>query len=155
MKQDYDIDWYFENDLFSEKYYICYDSIMRMKLIDKYGYDIFKHARLKVDSLEKTENWISDAEFIGGQSELLNFILRRLSIDSTEISNGIKTKIHIVLEIDSTGKAVNPLIKKGIGKKTNKKIKEIIEEMPNWKPAYLYGKPIKQQYMIPINIDYH
>jgi len=31
---------------------------------------------------------------------------------------------------------------------------EIINEMPKWKPAYLYGEPIRQKYFIPLNIDY-
>ena len=155
LNQDYNIDWLFENDLFSNEYYRCYDSIMSINLIQKHGYNIFEATRIKVDSLESTDNWISNAEYIGGQNELLKFITTRLSIDSTDMTHGINTKLYIILEIDTTGKAINPIIKKGIGEKTDKKVLEIINEMPNWKPAYLYGKPIRQQYIIPINIDYH
>lgn len=154
LKQDYDIDWRFTNDLFSDEYYRCYDSVMSKKLIVKYNHDIFTFAKLKADSLEQIENWISNAEFVGGQQELLKFIMNRLTIDSTDMVDGVKTKLYIELEIDSTGKAVNPIIIKGIGEKTDKRVIEIINEMPNWKPAYLYGQRIRQKYYIPLNIDY-
>lgn len=154
LKKDYNINWRFTSDLFSKEYYHCYDSVMSKELIEKYKYDIFKSAKLKADSLEQTDNWISSAEFIGGEQELLKFILTKLTIDSTDFTDGIKTKLYIEFEIDSTGKVVNPIIIKGIGEKTDKKVIEIINEMPNWKPAYLYGQPIRQKYYIPLNVDY-
>ncbi len=151
LKRYYNINWYFTD---SFDYYACYDSIMTINLKSKYGSDFLVKAKMLSDSLEHTENWISDAEYYGGQQELLKFILERLTVDSTEMADGIKTKLFIEFDIDSTGKAVNPIIRRGIGERTDKKVIEIITKMPNWKPAYLYGKPIRQKYFIPLNIDY-
>ncbi|MBK8657102.1 MAG: hypothetical protein IPN20_25090 [Haliscomenobacter sp.] len=151
LKKYYKINWCFTDSL---DYYACYDSIMTIKLKSKYGSDFLEKAKILADSLKHTENWISNAEYFGGQRELMKFIMTRLTIDSTDMLNGIKTKLFIELEIDSTGKAVNPVIRKGIGEKTDKRVIEIIHEMPNWKPAYLYGKPIRQKYYIPLNIEY-
>lgn len=147
----YNIKWYFTDSL---DYYNCYDSIMTINLKTKYGSDFLDKAKVLTDSLEQTDNWISNAEYFGGQHELMKFIMTRLTVDSTDLKNGIKTKLYIELEVDSTGKAINPIIRKGIGEKTDKKVFEIINEMPNWKPAYLYGQPIRQKYFIPLNIDY-
>ncbi|MCU4177804.1 hypothetical protein [Carboxylicivirga sp. N1Y90] len=147
----YDIKWYFTDDL---EYYDCYDSVMTIYLKDKYGYDFLDKAQILADSLEQTDNWITNAEYIGGTHELMQYILTRLEIDKTDMKDGIKTKLYIEVEIDTTGKAINPIIRKGFGEKTDKKVKEIINEMPNWKPAYLYGKPTRQKYFIPLNIDY-
>jgi hypothetical protein len=147
----YDIKWYFTDSL---EYYHCYDSIMTIKLKSKYGSDFLEKAEILADSLEQTENWISNAEYIGGQQELMRFLMTRLKIDSTEMNNGIRTKLFIEIEIDSTGKVVNPIIRKGIGERTDQKVMEIIKNMPKWKPAYLYGRPIRQRYFIPLNIDY-
>jgi hypothetical protein len=151
LNKYYNIKWYFTDSL---DYYNCYDSIMTINLKAKYGSDFLNKAKILSDSLEQTDNWITNAEYIGGQHELMKFIMTRLTIDSTDIINGIKTKLYIELEIDSTGKVVNPIIRKGIGEKTDKKVIEIINKMPNWKPAYLYGQPIRQKYYIPLNIDY-
>ena len=151
LKKYFNINWYFTD---STDYYACYDSIMTIKLKSKYGSDFFEKAKYLADSLEHTENWISNAEYYGGQNELLKFIMTRLAIDSTDMINGIKTRLFIELEIDSTGKPINPIIRKGIGPKTDKRVIEVINEMPNWKPAYLYGKPIRQIYFIPLNLDY-
>ncbi len=151
LNKYYDIKWYFTDSL---DYYGCYDSIMTINLNAKYGPDFLDKARLLADSLEQTDNWISNAEYIGGQHELMRFIPSRLEIDKTDMKDGIKTKLYIELEIDTTGKAINPKIRRGFGEKTDKKVIEIINEMPNWKPAYLYGQPIRQKYYIPLNIDY-
>jgi hypothetical protein len=151
LNKYYNVKWYFTDSL---DYYDCYDSIMIINLKIKYGSDFLDNARILSDSLEQTDNWISNAEYFGGQHELMKFIRTRLTIDSTDMINEIKTKLYIELEIDSTGKAINPIIRKGIGEKTDGKVIEIINEMPKWKPAYLYGQPIRQKYYIPLRIDY-
>ena len=151
LKEYYNINWYFTDSL---DYYACYDSIMTTNLKTKFGSDFLQKAKMLADSLEHTQNWISNAEYYGGPQELMKFILTRLTIDSTDMTDGIKTKLYIELEIDSTGKVINPIIQRGIGEKTDKNVIEIINKMPNWKPAYLYGKPIRQKYYLPINIDY-
>lgn len=145
------IKWYFTDSL---DYYGCYDSIMAINLKGMYGSDFLDKAKTLADSLEQKENWISNAEYHGGQQELMKFILERLTVDTTDMKDGIKTKLYIELEVDSTGKAINPIIRRGIGENTDKKVIEIINEMPNWKPAYLYGQPIRQIYYIPLNINY-
>jgi len=151
LKKYYKINWYYTDSL---DYYACYDSIMTIKLKSKYGSDFLEKAKMLADSLEQTENWTSNAEYYGGQQELMKFIMTRLNVDSTDMTDGIKTRLYIELEIDSTGKVINPIIRSGIGEKTDKNVFEIINKMPNWKPAYLYGKPIRQKYFIPLNIDF-
>ena len=152
LKQDYDIQVHFINDLFSEEYYRCYNSIMSKELIKGYGCDIFEAAKLKADSLKKTDKWISDIEYIGGEIEMYNFITSKLSID-TDITE-LKATISINISIDSTGRILNIEIIHGVNPDIDKKIVDIIKKMPNWKPAYLYGKPIGQLYLLPLHINY-
>jgi|GEM_PF-967598 len=152
LNEYYKIKWYFTDSL---DYYGCYDSVMKTNLKAKYGLDFLDKAKILSDSLEQTENWISNAEYYGGQHELMKFILTKLTIDSTDMKDGIKTRLYIELEIDITGKAINPIIRKGLGENIDKKLIKIINEMPDWKPAYLHGQPIRQKYYIPLNIDYH
>nr|WP_321411245.1 energy transducer TonB [uncultured Carboxylicivirga sp.] len=146
----YNIKWFFTDSI---EYYNCYDSVMTINLKTKYGADFLEQAKLKADSLEQSENWNSNAEYIGGQMELMKYILSRLKFGDADTIE-LKTKLHIKLEIDSTGKAINPFIIKGISENVDKQVIEIINGMPNWKPAYLNGKPIRQKYYIPMNINY-
>jgi hypothetical protein len=120
LKQDYNINWRFQSDLFYDRYYNCYDSIMKKRLIEKYDSDIFGIARTKSDSLDNLDNWMRDAEFIGGQQKLMSFILSRLTIDSVDTSE-LKTKIYIEIEIDSTGQVLNSRIMRGINDRIDKK----------------------------------
>ncbi len=151
LNKYYNIKWHFTDSL---KYYACYDSIMEQNLKTIYGNNFLDKAKKLADSLvDNSENWISNAEFIGGERELLKFFSYKLQIDFNDTSK-IKTKIFIEIEIDSTGKAVTPIIRKGINDSIDKKVIEIINQMPKWKPAYLYGKPIKQKYFIPLRIDF-
>ena len=150
LKKYYNINWYFTDSL---DYYACYDSVMIDLLKVKYGADFLKRAQAKADSLENTENWRKDAEFPGGQIEMLKFISTRL-LNTDLINDDIKTKRYVEIEIDSTGEVTNVLIRRGINEKFDKEVISIINQMPKWKPAYLYGKPIRQKYVFPINVDY-
>ena len=151
LKNYYDVDWYFTD---STDYYACYDSIMVDLLKRKYGSDFLQKARAITDSLEKTEYWRKDASFYGGKPALSKF-LSNWTINNSMKIDTIKTKyrLYIKFEIDSTGEVKNPEIVRGINKKVDKKIIEIVSKMPKWEPAYLYGKSTRQIYTMPIYID--
>lgn len=150
LKKKYNIDWFFTD---STEYYSCYDSVMIAKLGDKLGKQFLKQAKFISDSLENTDNWIKDAEFPGGKEEMLKFISNNLKLSSSKPGE-IKTKLIIEIEIDSTGKAINPIIRKGINTEIDEKVIMIIQKMPTWHPAYRFGKPTRQKYYIPLNLDF-
>ncbi|MDQ2178937.1 energy transducer TonB [Marinifilum sp. D714] len=145
----YNIKWYFTDSL---DYYNCYDSVMIKLLKNKYGLDFLNKARVIADSLDQTKNWKRDASYPGGQKELFKFIYSNLSIDSINLE-AIKTRVILQIEIDSTGKVINPKIMRGINKQIDNRVIELAEKMPNWKPAYLYGKRIRQLFTIPIHLE--
>lgn len=149
LKRNYNINWYYSDSL---SYYNCYDSVMIYNLKNKYGSDFLDKAKHIADSLERTNNWICQPEFIGGNENITSFIMSRLKIDSTDIDKN-KAKIMVVFEIDSLGKVYNPVITKGINEKIDKMVIDIIKQMPDWKPAYQYGNPISQKFCIALNID--
>lgn len=145
----YNIEWYFTDSL---DYYNCYDSVMIKLLKDKYGLDFLDKAKEIADSLDQTENWKRDASYLGGQKELFKFIYSNLSIDSINLET-IKTRIILQIEIDSTGKVINPKIMRGINKQMDNRVIDVAKKMPNWRPAYLYGKRIRQLFTIPIHLE--
>jgi hypothetical protein len=150
IEKYFKINWYFTDSL---KYYACYDSIMTKLLDTMFGFNFFDRAHVIADSLEKTKNWRKDPEFPGGQEELFKFIYSRIAGLSIK-NNTQKTKIIVVLEIDTIGNVINPKVVRGINRKIDKKVIEIVEQLPNFNPAYLYGKPIRYGYNIPINLNF-
>jgi hypothetical protein len=152
LREDYNVQWRFI-DQDSLDYYDYYDSTMTDLLKQKYGQDFLKKATTKADSLESTDNWRSEPEFPGGKIALFQFIHDRLKIETGDLGDGIRTKILIQFTIKENGKLEDTKVMRGISEKVDNKVVQIFEEMPNWKPAYLYGKPIRQRYTYPINIE--
>ena len=117
-----------------------------------YGKDFLNRARILTDSLDKTENWKSDPEYPGGQqafTKLLTERLKQVGINKTDFT----TKVYVNFIISTSGKIINPEIIRGLNADIDRKIVTIIKQMPKWKPAYLYGKPIKQRYTMPIKLE--
>jgi len=152
LKNSFNIDWYFTDSL---DYYKCYDSTMIDLLKVKYGKDFLRRARVITDSLDNTKNWRKDVQFPGGNTELFKFLSSHLIGQSIKVDSvRTKTRLFVQFEIDSTGKVRNPKVMRGINQEIDNKVIEILKQMPDWEPAYLYGKPIRQLYTIPINIEY-
>lgn len=149
LSQYYKINWYFTDSL---AYYKCYDSTMTELLQKKYGKDFLNRALVLTDSLDKTVNWKKDAEFPGGQEALSKYISTKLKQIGI-LKDDFKTKIYVEFEITPSGKVTNPEITRGTSTVIDLKVRTIINQMPKWSPAYMYGKPIKQRYTMPIKLE--
>jgi len=149
LSQYYKINWYFTDSL---AYYKCYDSEMTELLQKKYGKDFLNRALVLTDSLDKTVNWKKDAEFPGGIEALWKYISTKLKQVGI-IKDDFITKVYVGFEITSSGKVTNPEIIRGINTEIDLKVITIINQMPRWSPAYLYGKPIRQRCSMPIKLE--
>lgn len=107
-----------------------------------------------IDSLNILQKVDSDAEFIGGEIELFNY-LNNIDFSNQEFE---KSKIKICLIIDSNG-IVSPF--KINGKLTNdikltefeKRYIEALKRMPKWNPAICKNQKVNSYYYITHNID--
>jgi hypothetical protein len=152
LSKYYNINWYFTDSL---NYYNCYDSVMIALLKRKYGVNFLKNAHQKADSLENSLNWRKEPQFPGGEKKLFAFLSTHLNKESIKIESKVnKNHLYAQIDIDKNGKVSNPKLWGKVDKIIGKKVIDVIKRMPNWEPAYQYGKPIKISYMIPINIVY-
>lgn len=152
LREDYNIQWRF-TDKDSLNYYNCYDSALIENLNKKYGDNFLNHATLKADSLERTENWKKDPEFPGGNAALMKFILDRLAIEKDSLGDELQGTIYIVFTITEIGAIEGIKVLKGVSESIDNKVVQIFNKMPNWSPAYLYGKPISFRYALPIQLE--
>ena len=153
LKNYFKIDWRFI-DSEETSYYKCYDSVMIELLKRKIGFDFLEKTEFLSDSLESTKNWKTESLYPGGNVEMLRFIRNRIKIETGDLGESLQTKVYVQIDISETGKVENPIVVRGINNKIDKKIIKIFKNMPNWEPTYLYGKPIKQRYTIPINLEF-
>lgn len=145
----YKINWRFIDP---SKYFDCYDSTMNGLLKQKYGNHYLDRARAIADSLEKLPNWKRDAYYPAGKDELFKYIeekLATISIGNIEYSG----TAFMQLDISSLGKVAKVEIFRGFSKCIDEKIIKAIKGMPLWEPAYLYGKPTRQIWTVPLIID--
>ncbi|NME71246.1 energy transducer TonB [Flammeovirga aprica] len=106
----------------------------------------------KADSLENLEQWKSDPEFPGGPTALSKFLNDHIEIDGEDLGDQRQKKVFVMFTITENGNIEDVMVLKGISEKMDKKIKEIFQIMPLWKPAYLYGKPVRSRYSYPLLI---
>jgi len=149
LSKYYKVNWYFTDSI---DYYRCYDSVMTIHLKEKLGNNFLKRAQVISDSLDNTENWRKDAQFPGGQAELFKFISSRLSGEYIK-KTSTTARIILLVNIDSTGQVTNPKVVKGLNRKFDKRLIEIARQLPRFEPGYLYGKPIRQVFYIPIKLE--
>ena len=153
LNKDYGISRAFI-DQDSLDFYKYYNSKLKVLLKQKYGKNFLKLAKIKSDSLEKTKNWRKDAEFPGGSNALNNLINKKLKVEFQNLEKINTIKVIVSFAITETGKIEDIKIFRGKNAKVNAKIVKIFKKLPNWNPAYLYGKPTRQKYAYPINIEF-
>lgn len=153
LRMDYNIGWYFINDVFSKRYWHCYDSTLTVGLKEKYGKDFLQKAREKADSLDRRGNWNNEPSFIGGGPGLkkyLNAVSERVGSVLKEPTDS--TTVVVSFTIEASGAITNPKVLKGVNKEVDSVAIEAIKQMPNWKPAYRQGRPTPMYYTVPFKI---
>ncbi|QLG45917.1 hypothetical protein [Costertonia aggregata] len=153
LREHYNVKWRFI-DSDSIGFFYCYDSIMTSLLNKKLGINLKTRVQTIADSLENQNNWNSNPTFEGGLSEIHKLIRKKLTISKEEIDFPVGQKILLEFEISESGEVINPIVRKGVNEKIDKKLVEIINELPNWTPGYQFGKPIRKKYSMPLIIEF-
>jgi len=105
-------------------------------------------------------HWVIEAEYPGGYDELKNYLeenkriksIPRTQIEYTkeEIQRG--QKVIIRFDVDTNGFISNVVVEKGISncELCNQEALRLVENMPNWIPSQLLGKPLMSCVRLPI-----
>ncbi|MDI3545553.1 MAG: hypothetical protein PWP68_970 [Rikenellaceae bacterium] len=120
----------------------------------------------KIDSVSSDYELIDYIEtppqFPGGEDSLWCFIENNLDFKILNYSKH-QGEVLVFFEIDTTGKVINiqtnPDYTQRLESLVNdslieNEIKRVIKLLPDWKPGLLINKPIRVQYILPINIPY-
>lgn len=85
-------------------------------------------------------------EFIGGKEALFNYIKETIKYpDDVEAGN-----IYVAFIIGSDGTVRDARVFKGVKESMDREALRIINNMPNWDPGLIDGKPVASVYGLPI-----
>ena len=95
-----------------------------------------------------------EAEFPGGNVYLLKFIQENLIYPEEYVNIDVIGKIYVKFVVSKTGICTDFQILRG--KEDSKLVRsaiEMLEKMPNWKPAKINGKEVDSYLILPVYIE--
>lgn len=101
--------------------------------------------------IEKPYTWVEEMpSFIGGDRELINFLVDNLQYPEIAKRAGVEGKIILTFIVDKSGKIKEVEVLKGIGAGCDEEAMRVINSMPNWNPGKQNGKPVITKINIPV-----
>ena len=95
---------------------------------------------------------VEDApEFPGGINALLEYLKKNIKYPAICRDNNIQGRVIVSFVVNKDGKIVDPEVVKGVNPSLDKEALRVISTMPNWKPGYQRGKPVRVKYSVPVN----
>ena len=90
-------------------------------------------------------------EFPGGTAALMEYLRKNIKYPSICRENNIQGRVLVTFVVNKDGTIVDPEIVKSVNPSLDKEALRVISNMPNWKPGYQRGKPVRVKYSVPVN----
>ena len=92
-------------------------------------------------------------EFPGGVKALLEYLKKNIKYPAICRENNIQGRVIVTFVVNKDGSIVEPEVIKGVNPSLDKEALRVISQMPNWKPGYQRGKPVRVKYTVPVNFQ--
>ena len=89
-------------------------------------------------------------EYIGGQSEMITFILKNLVYPESAKKEGATGTVYVQFVIEKDGSVTDATTMRGFHKDCDNEAVRVISIMPKWKPGEIKGEPVRVQMMLPM-----
>jgi len=90
-------------------------------------------------------------EFPGGQTELINFLMKSVKYPEESMKKGIQGKVFVSFVIGKKGSVLNTKIERGVDPLLDAEALRVVNSMPNWTPGKEKGKKVAVQFTLPIS----
>ena len=91
------------------------------------------------------------AEFPGGNDSLQAFLKRNLVYPEKAKKEKVSGKVYISFNVSIDGKIEDAKILSGVNPELDNEALRVVKKMPTWKPGTVSGKPVRVQYILPID----
>ncbi len=90
-------------------------------------------------------------EFSGGQTELINFLMKSVKYPEESMIKSIQGKVFVSFVISKKGSVLNAKIERGVDPLLDAEALRVVNSMPKWIPGKEKGKEVAVQFTIPIS----
>ncbi len=139
-----------EGELYSEG---NYDKGLLLGFMKHYSTnDSIRQVKLKKFYKDTTKFSQELPSFLGGEDAMMQFIIDNIDYPEGAKDKGIQgvVKIKFTVNADGTVRDVSLMNKEMLGYGCEREAIEIVENMPNWSPGILNGKPVMVYYNLPV-----
>ncbi len=91
------------------------------------------------------------AEFPGGNDSLQAFLKRNLVYPEKAKKEKVSGKVYVSFNVYVDGKIEDAKIISGVNPELDNEALRVVNKMPAWKPGTVSGKPVRVQYILPID----
>ena len=96
-----------------------------------------------------------EASYPGGEEALINFLSKSLKYPQLAKEIGTKGKVVVGFIVEKDGSITDIKLIRDIGAGCGQEAKRVVSLMPKWSPAQKKGKPVRQQFFLPITFQLH
>ncbi|HLO60124.1 MAG TPA: energy transducer TonB [Bacteroidales bacterium] len=86
----------------------------------------------------------------GGLEKFRDWVQRNLVYPPITVENDIQGTVIVQFSITSQGKLVESKILRGVDPSLDNEVLRVVNSSPDWKPAMVKGKPVKEQLVMPV-----
>lgn len=90
------------------------------------------------------------AEYIHGNDSILNWIRDHIKYPEKALKERIEGKVAVRFIVEINGEITNAKIQKSVDQDLDNEAIRVILSMPNWKPAYNNGLPVRSYFTVPV-----
>ncbi len=91
------------------------------------------------------------AEYPGGSDSLQVFLQRNLVYPNKAKIEKVSGRVYVSFKVSEEGKIVDAKVISGVNPDLDNEAVRVANQMPDWKPGTIGGKPVKVQYILPID----
>ena len=92
-------------------------------------------------------------EFPGGTKALMEYLKKNIKYPAICRENNIQGKVIVTFVVNKDGTITEPEVVKTVNPSLDKEALRVISQMPNWKPGYQRGKPVRVKFTVPVNFQ--
>ncbi len=87
----------------------------------------------------------------GGSEAIDKFLTENIVYPAVANESGVQGKVFITFVVEKGGNITDVKIKRDIGGGCGEEAVRVIKKMPKWKPGLQRGKPVRVQFVLPVN----
>jgi len=93
----------------------------------------------------------NSAEFPGGIEKFYSYLSKSIRYPGVARENNVQGKVFLTFVVEKDGSLTDIKVLRGIGSGCDEEAMRVIKASPKWKPGQQNGRPVRQQYTVPIS----